>query len=222
MVTPKETCLLLKQGWSGDTDGLPRMQNRRCCPSSSWQPRMLHGRRCFQARGGCVWFDLTFLMFLLGFWFTNNKEHFQILWHVGAYLYIQSYNHIPYTVYLLSCLYLIYLQSQHNVLIHAVFFSHIDKITFKHSNFSAGGCPDQISQEEVSAISPEHGRAFVEPVGEAMSMGPACLHCVNHTETYQWIVPTSCTSVKYMRILTCTYIYIYYTPCVWAYLFAWY
>ena len=40
-----------------DTDGLPRMQNRRCCPSSSWQPRMSHGRKCFQAPGGCVWFD---------------------------------------------------------------------------------------------------------------------------------------------------------------------
>lgn len=57
MVIPNETCLLLKQDQSGMRYGLPRMQNRRCCPSSSWQPRMSHGRKCFQAPGGCVWFD---------------------------------------------------------------------------------------------------------------------------------------------------------------------
>ncbi len=101
---------------------------------------------------------------------------------------------IPYTVYLLSCLYLIYLQSQHNVLIHAVFFSHIDKITFKHSNFSAGGCPDQISQEEVSAISPEHGRVTNVPLTSCMmrmlSWSPLGKQCPWDLHVYTaWIIP---------------------------------
>lgn len=35
-----------------------------------------------------VVFDL--MTCLLGFWFINNKEHFQILWHGSTYIYISS------------------------------------------------------------------------------------------------------------------------------------
>ena len=52
-----------------------------------------------------VVFDL--MTFLLGFWFINNKEHFQILWHGSTHIYIYiiyMYHHI--IIYLLSCLYL--------------------------------------------------------------------------------------------------------------------